>query len=312
MSHQHHSIGVYVGEIQLFRLDKNGVKEIPGESVALEKSLQNIINKNLDEFLGVRFLASEYSTGKTHGGRIDTLGIDENGCPVIIEYKRSLNENVINQGLFYLDWLLDHKAEFELLVLKMIGKKQSEEITWNSPRLICIAGDFTKYDGHAVQQMNKNIELVRYRRFGNDLLLLELTNASVVETEIEDKTSKSPVTYKTVTEFLEGSSQELKDIFEELNAFILALGDDVQMKTMKYYFAYKRLKNIACVEAHPQTKKLLVYVKIDPVKVELKDGFLRDVRKIGHLGTGDLEITIKSKQDLEMSKPFLVLSYDSS
>lgn len=301
-----------MGEIQLFRIDKNGVKEIQGESVELEKYLQNIIEKNLDEFLGVRFLASEYSTGKTHGGRIDTLGIDENGCPVIIEYKRSQKENVINQGLFYLDWLLDHKAEFELLVLKTIDRKQSEEIFWNSPRLICIAGDFTKYDGHAVQQMNKNIDLVRYRRFGNDLLLLELTNASVVDIETEKKTSKGHAAYKTVTKFLEESSQEIKDIFEELNTFIMALGDDVQMKPMKFYFAYKRLKNFACVEVHPQTKKILVYVKVDPLKVELKDGFLRDVREIGHFGTGDLEITIKSKQDLEKTKPFLVQSYDAS
>src|SRR5215212_4797039 len=97
------------------------VTELVGYSVAVEKSLQTLIEKHLEAFLGVRFLASEYSTGKTHAGRIDTLGIDENGCPVIIEYKRSLNENVINQGLFYLDWLLDHKAEFELLVLRKFG-----------------------------------------------------------------------------------------------------------------------------------------------------------------------------------------------
>jgi RecB family endonuclease NucS len=56
----------------------------------------------------VRFLASEHATGRVHGGRIDTLGLDENHAPVIIEYKRAINENVINQGLFYLDWLLDH------------------------------------------------------------------------------------------------------------------------------------------------------------------------------------------------------------
>jgi hypothetical protein len=48
--------------------------------------------------LGVRFLASEFVT--SNGGRIDTLGLDENGCPVVIlEYKRASNENVINQGL---------------------------------------------------------------------------------------------------------------------------------------------------------------------------------------------------------------------
>jgi hypothetical protein len=64
----------------------------------------------MDTLFGVQFLASEYSTGKVHSGRIDSLVLDENGSPVIFEYKRSTNENVINQGLFYLDWLLDHRA----------------------------------------------------------------------------------------------------------------------------------------------------------------------------------------------------------
>jgi RecB family endonuclease NucS len=84
------------------------------------------MESNLDALLGVRFLASEYRTGKTHGGRIDTLGIDENGSPVIIEYKRAMNENVINQGLYYLDWLLGHRGEFELIVLKTLGKESAD------------------------------------------------------------------------------------------------------------------------------------------------------------------------------------------
>jgi hypothetical protein len=151
------------------------VEELAGKSVALEKSLQALLEKNLETFLGVRFLASEYSTGRTHKGRIDTLGIDENGCPVIIEYKRATNENVINQGLFYLDWLMDHKAEFQLLVLEKFGKQAKDEIEWSTPRLICIAGDFTRYDEHAVQQINRNIELIRYKKFGDELLLLEIS-----------------------------------------------------------------------------------------------------------------------------------------
>jgi RecB family endonuclease NucS len=54
--------------------------------------------------------ATEYETGKAHRGRIDSLGLDENGSPVIFEYKRTSNEDVINQGLFYLDWLMNHKG----------------------------------------------------------------------------------------------------------------------------------------------------------------------------------------------------------
>src|SRR5579864_1259077 len=114
-----------MSDIKLFRIGNGMVAPLQGSSVAVEKSLQDLIERYLEAFLGVRFLASEHRTGKTHGGRIDTLGIDENGSPVIIEYKRALNENVINQGLFYLDWLMDHKGEFEVLVWKTLGKDQA-------------------------------------------------------------------------------------------------------------------------------------------------------------------------------------------
>ena len=39
-----------------------------------------------------------------------------------MEYKRATNENV---GLFYLDWLMDHKKDFQWLVH---GKEAAENI----------------------------------------------------------------------------------------------------------------------------------------------------------------------------------------
>ena len=88
-----------MSDIKVFQISpSNHATELIGRSVALEKSLQTLIEINLETLLGIRLLASEYSTGKKHGGRIDTLGIDENHRPVIIEYKRAVNENVINQG----------------------------------------------------------------------------------------------------------------------------------------------------------------------------------------------------------------------
>ncbi len=307
-----------MSDIKIFRLTFSSASELKGRSVALEKSLQTTIEKNLFTFLGVRFLASEYSTGKTHGGRIDTLGIDENSRPVIIEYKRSINENVINQGLYYLDWLMDHKAEFILLVIKHLGQQLADGIEWSSPRLLCIAGDFTKYDEHAVQQINRNIELIRYRQFDENLLLFELVNATVAQdgtisaAALSKRPSKTQSTPRTVTENLAGAKDDLKDLFESMKAFLLALGDDVQMNTLKFYFAFKRLKNFACVEIYPKIGKLIVYVKIDPDTVDLKDGFTRDVRNIGHYGTGDLEIFISTPEGLEAAKQFLLQSYDAS
>lgn len=304
-----------MSDIKLFRIQKNEVVELEGRSASVEKSLQAQIEAHLEAFLGVRFLATEYSTGKTHSGRIDTLGVDENGCPVIIEYKRTMNENVINQGLFYLDWLMDHKAEFILLVMKKLGKEVSDAIEWPSPRLLCIAGDFTKYDEHAVQQINRNIELIRYRQYGDDLLVLELVNATtaVVAYSDNEKPGKAGKNqYKTVTEYLAQAKQEQKDLYEEIKAYLMAQGDDVQFKVLKFYFAFKRIKNFACVEVHTGTGKLLVYVKVDPGSIELEKGFTRDVKKTGHFGTGDLEITIGSMDDFEKAKPLLLKSYEAS
>jgi len=299
-----------MGDIKLFQIQKGKVAERSGTSVAVEKSLQKLIEDQMETFLGVRFLASEYGTGKRHGGRIDSMGIDENGCPVIIEYKRALNENVINQGLFYLDWLLDHKAEFKLLVMDKLGKKPPETIEWTSPRLLCIAGDFTKYDENAVQQINRSIELIRYKKFGDDLLILELVNATTAPEPVADKTDI--YNYKTITETLGEIEGDILDRYEALKAFLLALGDDVQTKTLKYYVAFKRIKNFACVELHPKKGTILVYIKIDPATIKLENGFTRNVSKIGHFGTGELEITLRTDDDLEKAKRLIVKSYENS
>lgn len=302
-----------MSDLKLFRVEASAVTELVGQGVDVEKSLQKVVETHLDGLLAVRLLGSEYSTGRTHAGRIDTLGLDENGSPVIIEYKRSRNQNVINQGLYYLDWLLDHRGEFELLVTKLYGVEAAGKIDWNNPRLICIAGDFTKYDEHAVQQINRNIELVRYRRYeGGALLLLELVNAVVSDNGSAPVVAGGKAKQATVTSLLEKANPQLTELYEALRDYCEALGDDVQVKTLKNYFAFRRLKNFACVEVHPSAGDLLAYVKVDPDAVDLREGFTRDVRKIGHFGTGDLEIRISSEADLEQAKPLITASYEQS
>ena len=115
-----------MSDIKLFKTSTSSVDELPGSSVSLERSLQTLFERNLESLLGVTFLASEFIT--SNGGRMDTLGIDENRCPVIIEYKRDRNENVINQGLFYLDWLMDHRGDFEMLVAKQFGHELASAV----------------------------------------------------------------------------------------------------------------------------------------------------------------------------------------
>lgn len=290
--------------------------ELESSSAPLEKGLQTQFETNLETLLGVRFLASEYAT--THGGRMDTLGIDENGYPVIIEYKRDRSENVINQGLFYLDWLMDHRGDFELLVRDRFGKDAADQIEWSAPRLICIAADFTKYDEHAVKQMGRNIELVRYRKFGERLLLLELLTATSAAAStkgtaaLAKSVNGAPASYKTVSAYLGDMTPQLAELFADAETYLLGRGDDVTKKVTRFYLAYRRIKNFACVEVRPTLNQLKMFLKIDPDTVALEEGFSRDVRKIGHFGTGDLELTIGSHDDLERAKPLILRSYEES
>lgn len=60
--------------------------------------------------------------------------------------------------------------------MNKLGNEIYENIEWTSPRLICIANDFTKYDIHAVKQINRNIDLIKYKNYKEELLLLEMVH----------------------------------------------------------------------------------------------------------------------------------------
>lgn len=302
-----------MSEIKLFQLSSGKATEVAGEAGGLEKSLQLLIENNLDTMLGVRFVASEHATGKLHGGRIDTLGLDENNCPVILEYKRAVSENVVSQGLYYLDWLLDHKAEFKLLVLDKYGKAVADAIDWTSPRLICVAADYTKHDEHAVRQINRNIDLVRHRRFGGELLALELLTSTTADALAADEVPATPKpgkagTDKAVSQAIAEMDSPLRDVWEELRAFVLGLGGDVTEKPLKLYIAFRRIRNFATVTV--LKKGLCLYLHVDPTTVPIEDGWTRDVRTIGHWGTGDLEVWVTNKATLTKTLPLLVQAYE--
>jgi len=309
-----------MSDIQLFRLHGTStVTELTSQAAPLEKTLQSLIEGQMEIFLGVRFLASEYATGKTHRGRIDSLGLDENGCPVIVEYKRHSTENVINQGLFYLDWLLDHQAEFRWLVMEKFGKETAQHIEWKGTRLLCIASDFTRYDQHAVQQIPRNIELIRYKLFGDDLLLLELVNAQSVADAtavkptptdvppVEQEVPKPQGKDKSLAEQLALATPDIRALYEQTASLLLSLGDDVQQKALKLYTAFRRLKNFACVIVYPN--RLIITLKLDPNTVAFEDGFSRDVSQVGHWGTGDVELCLLGPLDLQRAQALLERSY---
>ncbi|WP_195269695.1 DUF5655 domain-containing protein [Eubacterium sp. 1001713B170207_170306_E7] len=294
-----------MSDIKLF-CTEGKVEELISSEVILEKELQNLIEDNMETFFGVRFLKSEYIISN---GRMDSIGIDENNCPVIFEYKRSSNENVINQGLFYLDWLLDHKADFKLLVMEKLGPKVVEQIDWSIPCVICIANDFTKFDAHAVNQMQRNIKLVRYKKYGKGLILFEHLNTPNIKLQsYVDSSIKKSYEQKTHDEKLLTVPQQLKNIYESICDYILSLGDDVVENHLKLYVAFKKVQNIVCVEIYQ--KQIILYLKLNPKDVELEEGFTRDMSSVGHYGTGDLQVIIKNEKDFEQSKKLIEKAYN--
>jgi predicted transport protein len=325
-----------MSDIRLFSLEQGTASELSSQTARLEKHLQQDVERNMPTLLGVSFLASEYSTGKTHRGRIDSLGLDENLCPVIIEYKRHSNENVINQGLFYLDWLLDHQAEFRWLVMETLDREAANGIEWNGTRLICIASDFNRYDEHAVQQINRNIELMRYRYFGDNLLLLELVNAQTAQIntktaqivppadlpETSIPTTLTPATTtasvsrgdKSQQERLAEASPELLARYHHLCDYIESLGDEVQRKEVKLYTAFKRIRNFAAVLVmNGRDPRLQLYLNLPGSEAEGKDDkWMRDVSQIGHWATGDLEVNVRTAEQLEEAKRLVEKAYRES
>jgi predicted transport protein len=116
----------------------------------------------------------------------------------------------------------------------------------------------------------------------------------------------------TMKDKIESAPDELKEIYDELVTKLNDLGDDVTVHPQKHYIAFRRNRNFASVQIYNQIKVVRVYLNIDPDGVEIDAKNMRDVRQIGHFGTGDLEITITSKRDIEIISELIQSSYANS
>ncbi|MEU4922225.1 DUF5655 domain-containing protein [Streptomyces parvus] len=292
-----------MSKLRLFQTVNGCVNELAPRLAEAEADVQRLVEANMEALLGVRFLVSEYGTGPVHAGRIDSLGLDANGAPVVIEYKRGTDSGVINQGLFYLSWLVDHRAEFEHLVRDRLGATVAAQVLWSGPRLICVAGDYTRYDLHAVREHRRSIDLVRYRFFGRDLIGFE-TVAAATGRMTQGRRGQPAAPDRSVS----GDRERIAELAAAADKILLGLGDGITKVQRKHYGAYRRLQNFASI-CPPQRTKVHVYLSLDPAEVDLVPGFTRNVRGLGHHGTGDLEVRLCNERDLERAQDLFRASY---
>lgn len=306
----------------MFRRDADGQDVgLPSSTLALEVELQRRVEAGLEQMLGIRFLASEYSTGPWHRGRIDTLGLDENGSLVVIEYKKGSDSGVLSQAVSYLSWLESAHHEVEALVRKVLGAEAAESIDWRRPRMVCIAASFSHHDRVAVQRLPERIDLVRYRVFEGDLLSLLLVDSSpgspsaaLSRRNRERDAAATSGSAAPVVPVSAGPSLVpdcLRDLYAELDDALTAWGE-VEVAPLRHYIAYRRLMNVASVIFRPKHEAVLVYLRLDPGTVALEEGFTRDMRGVGHLGTGDLEVRLSSAADLEKAAPLIRRAFEAA
>ncbi len=152
----------------VFKITKEkAIQSNRGDFFRNELDLRDFFAANLVELLGVRFLNKEHRIPE---GRIDTLGIDEDNSPVIIEYKWDEDDRILTQGQFYYSWLLENRSHFELLVADRLGK--DIKVNWDRPRVILVAQGFGRYIRGAAKHIDY-VELVTYSYYEPDVLHLE-------------------------------------------------------------------------------------------------------------------------------------------
>lgn len=299
----------------LFKIDKTRVHKLLSTSVNKERDLQKLFEDNLETILDITFLAHEYST--SFGGRIDTLGIDANGAPVIIEYKKTQNDNVINQGLSYLRWLLDHKADFE----KLLGDtKSTPSIDWDSPRVICVAESYNKFDIDTADILPINIELLRYRIYENSLLIVEpekyekvsISTNGITKKSTKEKTKQATLQQSyTIQDHLSNASDAAREIYEAIHEFIMSLDETIKVEPKKYYIAYKLTTNFVDVSVMMGKYAFVkLFLNVPSGKLNDPHGLARDVSNIGKWGNGDYEIKVDNLSSITKVFDLIKQSYD--
>lgn len=301
----------------LFQIDGESLRIIRPTNFQIEKQIQRLVEGNLETVFNCALIATEFPTGQQHAGRIDTLAISEDNNPVIIEYKKVESSELVNQSLYYLSWLNDHRGDFQVAADRTM--KRRIEVDWDDIRVICIAPGYKKYDLHAVQMMGANIELWQYRLYENGALYIEeiFRRSTSLLAESDDAIAKDPVMVAagkkaaitrasgiySFEQHLTKAHPPVQDLIHDLRDYILNLDESVEESPKKLYVAYKVTQNFVCMEVHKF--KVVLFLKLDASDTNPLPQNGRDVRNIGHYGTGDFELTIQTADEVKVARAYI-------
>jgi predicted transport protein len=280
------------------------LKIINEKPYKLEKEIQKLFEANLPLIMGLEVVKSEFSIKNK---RIDTLAFDpQSKAFIIIEYKRDKNISVVDQGFTYLSLMMENKADFIIEYNENMKRTlKREDVDWSQTRVAFVSTGFTPNQIQATNFKDIAIELWEVNRFENDTISIEPIKKSISAESIKPLAQKDS-SLKAVTDEIKvyteddhfkNTTSAVIEVYEKFRNAILNLADDIEIKPLKIYIAFKKDKNICDIGFYMKYFKLFINIKKgqldDPKKIT------REVSSIGHHGNGDYAIQISDTDNLE-------------
>lgn len=282
----------------VFEINNKKAKKVNSKEFANEIELHKLIDNNLQEIFGIRYLKDEYITAKH--GRIETLGIDESNRPVVIEYKRTKEKGQLVQANRYITWVKQNPDSFELLVRKNI-KNFKGEIDFANPRVIGFAQEFSIDD--KCLALSLGAELWKYRYYENNMLVI--TREEEPETLIQtksggqtiEKIKRSPRVAKTVEEHLSSASKELGDLFNRLDSEISNISGDIERYSTNAEVLYKTSVNFLCIAIQPKNHSLRLLLRTSNDMMNDKLNLTTKIPKTHGYGNVTRQLYLKPEEE---------------
>ena len=153
----------------LYHNTSNTLEQVKEKPFKLERDIQNLFENNLQNIMGLQMVKSEFTIKNK---RIDTLAYDkQSNAFIIIEYKRDKNYSVVDQGLTYLNLMLQNKAEFILTYNETLPESlHSKDVDWSQSRVAFVSPSFTENQISASDFKDFGIELWEVKQFENNTI----------------------------------------------------------------------------------------------------------------------------------------------
>lgn len=295
--------------MDIYKIGSGDLQSIKEKPFKLEKEMQALFEANLMTLTGLTLVKSEFPLKQF---RFDTLAFDEEKQAfVVIEYKRDKSQSVVDQGVSYLNAMLEYRDSLMVEYNEQhLGRTlKRTDIDWSQSRILFVANSFNDYQKNATNFKNLGIELIEFKRYQNDLLTVNFIerskNAPSLPAPIVDQAESGPIAnitkeiivYDEETFFQLGSEKTI-ELYERFKQAILNLDDQIQLTYTKYYAAFKKdKKNIVDIVMLKRT--LVLYINAAWGTLDDPKGIFRNMDNLGHWGNGDYEVTLKDTEQLE-------------